>query len=154
MAKMLAIREKGMIYCIEDKAFSRSYALAPHTIPSPPLPTVSWKTEEDRQLADGRGGKGGGRGAESYVHKKAWSNINHSILSAGNVLSTEYIFYYKRAILFHSSSKILTPPLPLSAWRVCTPPLCWGRGGGGGHSGQTRRAERGVEGQYFGRREK
>ncbi len=28
----------------------------------------------------------------------------------------------KRAILFLSSSKILTPPIPLSAWRVCPPP--------------------------------
>jgi hypothetical protein len=40
----------------------------------------------------------------------------------------------------------IDPPTPLSARRVCTPLL----GGGGG---QTRRAERGVGGQYFGRRE-
>ncbi len=39
--------------------------------------------------------------------------------------STEYIFYCKRAILFLSSSKILTPhpPRPLSARRVCPPPV-------------------------------
>jgi hypothetical protein len=43
----------------------------------------------------------------------------------------------------------IDPPTPLSARRVCTPRLCWG-GGGGGH---TRQAERGVGGQYFGRRE-
>ncbi len=40
----------------------------------------------------------------------------------------------------------IEPPPPLSARRVRTPRLCWG----GGH---TRRAERGVGGQYFGRRE-
>ncbi len=62
--------------------------------------------------------------------------------------STEYIFYCKRAILFLSSSKILTPiPIPLSARRVCPPPAT--------KAGvQTRRAERGMGGQYFGRREK
>jgi hypothetical protein len=39
-----------------------------------------------------------------------------------SVLPTEYIFYCKRAILFLSSSKILTPPpIPLSARRVCIP---------------------------------
>ncbi len=37
--------------------------------------------------------------------------------------ATEYIFYCKRAILFLSSSKILTPPpIPLSARRACPPP--------------------------------
>jgi hypothetical protein len=40
--------------------------------------------------------------------------------------ATEYIFYCKRAILFLSSSKILTL-IPLSARRVCsTPRLCCG----------------------------
>ncbi len=39
------------------------------------------------------------------------------------------------------------PPIPLSARRVCTPRLCWG----GGH---TRLGERGMGGQYFGRRER
>jgi hypothetical protein len=56
------------------------------------------------------------------------------------VLATKYIFYCKRAILFLSSSKILVPhpPLRLSAFVA-----------GGG---QTRQAERGMGGQYFGRR--
>ncbi len=45
------------------------------------------------------------------------------------VESTEYIFYCKRAILFLSSSKILTPH-PLSARQVCPPPQQrWGGGG-------------------------
>jgi hypothetical protein len=39
------------------------------------------KTEKERQLADGREGGWGGRGAESYDRKKAWSSIDHSILS-------------------------------------------------------------------------
>jgi hypothetical protein len=66
------------------------------------------------------------------------------------VLGTEQIFYCKRAILFLSSSKVLTPHPghpPLRPASVYPPPLL--RGGG-----QTRRAERGMGGQYFGRREK
>ncbi len=44
---------------------------------------------------------------------------------------TEYIFYCKRAILFFSSSKILTPHPPLRpasvcVGSVCTPRLCCG----------------------------
>jgi hypothetical protein len=40
------------------------------------------KTEKERQLAEGRRWvAGGGRGAESHDCKKAWSSINHSILS-------------------------------------------------------------------------
>jgi hypothetical protein len=45
-------------------------------------PAKHRKTEKERQLADGRRrGEGGGRGTESYDCKKAWSSINHSILS-------------------------------------------------------------------------
>jgi hypothetical protein len=60
---------------------------------------------------------------------------------------TEYIFYCKSAILFLSSSKILTPHPPLRPASVYPPPLLRredrlaGRRGGWG-------------GQYFGRREK
>jgi hypothetical protein len=49
------------------------------------------------------------------------------------------IIYCKRAILSLSSSKILTPPIPLSAWRVSPPP----QQRRGVH---TRRAERGMGG--------
>jgi len=38
------------------------------------------KTEKER-LSDGRGGEGGGQGAKSYEGEKAWSYVNHSILS-------------------------------------------------------------------------
>jgi hypothetical protein len=55
------------------------------------------------------------------------------------------IIYCKRAILCLLSSKILTPHPPLRPASVY-PRLCWG----GGH---TRQAERGMGGQYFGRRE-
>jgi hypothetical protein len=54
------------------------------------------------------------------------------------IVGTEYIFYCKRAILFLSSSKILTPHLPLRPASV-----------GGGLAGR-----KGDGGQYFGRREK
>ncbi len=53
----------------------------------------------------------------------------------------------KRAILFLSSSKILTP-IPNSPPGECVPPAFVAGGG------QTRQAERGMGGQYFGRREK
>jgi hypothetical protein len=61
--------------------------------PAHPLPTPSpvskldrrhtSKLENDRQFAGGRERVGamGGRGAESSGRKKAWSSINHSILS-------------------------------------------------------------------------
>jgi hypothetical protein len=42
--------------------------------------------DKERQFADGRGG---GRGAESYDRKKAWSSINHSIPSVPTTLETE-----------------------------------------------------------------
>jgi hypothetical protein len=40
------------------------------------------KTEKERQLADGIGWVEGGGGVKSYNSEKAWSSINHSILSA------------------------------------------------------------------------
>jgi hypothetical protein len=43
------------------------------------LPATHRKTEKQRQLADVRGGGGGGR-AKSYDSEKAWSSINHSTL--------------------------------------------------------------------------
>ncbi len=61
----------------------------PHSV-SKPDQRVSdtQETETERQVAVGKGGEGGGRGAESYDRrKKAWSSINHSILSAKKFLS-------------------------------------------------------------------
>ncbi len=60
--------------------------------------------------------------------------------------ATEYIFYCKRAILFLSSSKILTPH-PLLRPASLRPPPATKTGV------HTRRAERGMGGQYFGRRD-
>jgi hypothetical protein len=60
---------------------------------------------------------------------------------AGTLAGTEYIFYCKRAILFLSSSKILTPHPPLRPAFVAGEDRLAGRRGGMG-------------GQYFGRREK
>jgi hypothetical protein len=70
---------------IADQAFSPFYDLAP---PPPPLPSpvstvdgdTHKKTENERQLADGRGGVGGDK---SYNCEKALSSINPSILSGG-----------------------------------------------------------------------
>jgi hypothetical protein len=67
---------------LEVLAFSPSYALAPP--PPPPLSPVSEfilsqsSCVSPIELADE---KGGGGEAKSYDDKKAWSSINHSILS-------------------------------------------------------------------------
>jgi hypothetical protein len=59
--------------------------------PFPPLPSESstGDKQEDRERETScwrEGGEGwGGRGAESYDRKKAWSSINHSILSCVRV---------------------------------------------------------------------
>ncbi len=42
--------------------------------------TVRLRMREERQIADGRGGRLGGS-RKSYDGEKAWSSINHSILS-------------------------------------------------------------------------
>ncbi len=78
---------------VEDQAFSLSYDLAP---PTPILLSAvskldrgsHRKIEKERQLADGRWGRSGG-GAKSYDGEKAWSSINHSILSAYNACRRE-----------------------------------------------------------------
>jgi hypothetical protein len=62
---------------IEDQAFSPSYDLAPPLLRPPPQ-LVSLRAPVE--LTDGRG-VGVGGGAKSYVSEKAWSSINHSILS-------------------------------------------------------------------------
>jgi hypothetical protein len=48
------------------------------------------KAEKERHLADERGGGGGG-GAKSYDREKAWSSVNHSILSDTSKVSNCYI---------------------------------------------------------------
>ncbi len=63
--------------------------------PIPPLflqqarPAANRKTEKDNLLT-GKGAKGGGRGAKSCDCKKAWSSINHSLLSG--VPRVRYLF--------------------------------------------------------------
>ncbi len=74
----LCIRAENIEWFIEDQAFSP---------PSPPLfrqQDVSLSQSSSVppvELTYGRGGGGGG-GAKSYDGEKAWSSINHSILSA------------------------------------------------------------------------
>ncbi len=68
---------------IHIQAFSRSYDLAPRQ-PSRVIKHDRRYTGRQRKrdsLLMGEEGWGGGRGAESYDQKKAWSSINHSILS-------------------------------------------------------------------------
>ncbi len=67
---------------MEDQASSPSCDLAAPPTPYPLSPVSkvdrrlhSFKTEKDKQLADGRGGDG-----EEPNHK-AWSSLNHSIFS-------------------------------------------------------------------------
>jgi hypothetical protein len=70
-------------WSIEIQAFSRSYDLAPRQ-PSRVIKHDRRYTGRQRKrdnLQMGKEGWGGGRGAESYDQKKAWSSINHSILS-------------------------------------------------------------------------
>ncbi len=98
-------------------------------------------------------GLGNGHRVKLNARKKAWFSVNHSILSP-----TEFIFYCKRAILFLSSSKILTPHPPLRPASLSSPASKAGGGYlftvyiSGGYTLAGRRG--GWGGQYFGRREK
>jgi hypothetical protein len=55
------------------------------------------------EFTDGRGGGGGGRGAEFYDREKAWPSINHSMLS--DVTINHYLgnFYEQRVTIGRSS---------------------------------------------------
>ncbi len=56
-------------------------------------PATHRKTEKERQLADGRGGEGGG-GAKSYESEEALSSINHSIFSEDSCLKLSKRFLH------------------------------------------------------------
>jgi hypothetical protein len=73
------------------------WLLLPYPSP-PPLIRIHRKIEKERQLADGRGGKGDGRGAKSYERKKAWSSINHSIPSEQLLTASPYSYKTERKI--------------------------------------------------------
>ncbi len=70
---------------IENQAYLRSSDSTPRVAPPPPLPSASWLSFSgflSSSLLTGVGrGVGCGRGAKSYDSEKAWSYINHSILS-------------------------------------------------------------------------
>ncbi len=70
-----ATREYSMIYRRPD-LLAVVYDLAPSP---PPLPSASLLS-----LLTGMGGGGGEGGTKAYNGEKAWSSINHSILSACN----------------------------------------------------------------------
>jgi hypothetical protein len=64
-----------------SQAFSRLYDLAPHP-PRPPVSKLDPRhTGRLRKRDNLLPGERGGRAAKSYDRKKAWSSINHSILS-------------------------------------------------------------------------
>ncbi len=62
--------------------------------------------EKARQFAHRRGGEEGGRGAESYDGKKAWSSINYSILSVRCFLPEDIAQY--STLLFTKATQPLT----------------------------------------------
>jgi hypothetical protein len=70
-----------MIY--REPAFSRSYDVAPPpTLSCQQVVSVSQSScVSPVELTDGIGGEEGGGGAKTYDGEKAWSSINHSILS-------------------------------------------------------------------------
>ncbi len=73
-------KKRSNEWFIEDQAFSPSYDLAPPPLSSQkawPATHIS-ETKKVRQLAYGNGGGG----AKSYDSQRAWSSINHLILSA------------------------------------------------------------------------
>jgi hypothetical protein len=55
-----------------------------HGFPEEARPATHRKTEKERQIADGREGRLRGS-RKSYDDEKAWSSINHSILSEEDV---------------------------------------------------------------------
>ncbi len=76
---------------------SWSYDLVPRSSPLSPQYKFdcgdTLKTVKEIQLAAGKEGKEGGVGAESYDRKKAWSSINHSILSACTTIAHAAPFF-------------------------------------------------------------
>jgi hypothetical protein len=69
------------------------------------------KTERDNysNLHTVEGGKGGGPGAESYDHKKAWPTINNSVLSGvENVHGNVIIFEILDSIIFSAGVWIIS----------------------------------------------
>ncbi len=72
---------------------------------------------QERQIAEGEGGRGGG-GAKPYDGETAWSSIkqyNHSILSGCHALRRQ------SAMLFLQSSELGLPP-PTQGERGCGGP--------------------------------
>ncbi len=114
---------------IEDQASLRSQDSAPRPPPSPPSPVsrcLSFSSflchVSPVDLTDGRGGSG--RGAKSYDREKAWTSINHSILSDLQHIfpSPPYYFPYvkvlrptSRRVCFRHSEQNLSQFL----WMFC-----------------------------------
>ncbi len=82
-------RSQSIEWFLEDKAFLLSYDLDPPFYPVPlPRQQVSLSpsvSDPPVELTVARGAEGGRNGAKSYDCEKAWSSINHSILSGLDV---------------------------------------------------------------------
>ncbi len=111
---------------IEAQAFSPSYDLAP-----PPLPSASclifsvFLSVARGAYWDDWGGEGSGRGAKWYDDEKAWSSINHSILSvsaslreAGVLTSQPPPLQKKIHTHTFTSAKSSAPPPPRPPLRI------------------------------------
>ncbi len=80
--------------------------LLPHHPLNPARPAMHRKTEKDRQLADGREWGGGVGGGKSCDREKAWSSMNHSILSGtGNLAGKGCIFCFRENLSKHEKVK-------------------------------------------------
>jgi hypothetical protein len=106
---------------IGDQAFSPPNDVAPPPPPFPPLlPSVSSTadTQKEIQVPDGRGGRGW---TKSYDGKKAWSSINHSILSG--------IFPGRGGeVSFYAAGKIDPEKFAINSRQfrgLCANPLYW-----------------------------
>ncbi len=83
--KISCYMPESVEYFVEDLAFSPSYQLAPSPPPPPYQPVVSFSQSScvsQAELTKRKGRGEGWGGAKSYDGGKAWSSINHSILSA------------------------------------------------------------------------
>jgi hypothetical protein len=81
---------------------------------------------------------------QGHLHHRPWSLPASLLVPRPRGIVTKYLHMWSTE-LCQASSKILTPPTPLSAQRVCPPPPPTA---GGTHSP----GGEGGGGQYFGRR--
>ncbi len=96
---------------VEDQAFSPSYDwVLPHLLP-PPFSKLSLFLSlhvSIGEITDRKGGREGG-GANSYDREKAWSSINHSILSGQPVRCKKCLQRCKNVCMNKHTGQLLLP---------------------------------------------